>query len=90
MSEKAMQDAKLEPYERDYCAHFLADLYRCKRDNYPFVFRCKHMKHPYDECQYQEYVYFISCIQVLFQTRIYDIFMNYEKIKLAFVPIYQH
>jgi len=53
-TEAEMDSARLKAKERDYCAHKLIKLKACRRDNNPFYTRCKHFKHDYDECEYND------------------------------------
>ena len=54
LTEEEMYWAKLPPNKRDYCAQHLMDLQRCRKENFPFVGKCSHYKHEWDECQNQE------------------------------------
>lgn len=51
-----MYSAKLDPQGKDYCAHKLIDLYACYRTRFPFVTTCKHERHEYDACVYDDYI----------------------------------
>lgn len=53
-TEAEMESAKLEPNERDYCAHKLIEYRGCRRDNFPWVVKCHHEKHAYLNCQHEE------------------------------------
>jgi len=53
-TEAEMVSAKVPLKLRDYCAHLFINYQACKRDKFPYVYRCKHEKHEYEECQYQE------------------------------------
>jgi NADH dehydrogenase (ubiquinone) 1 beta subcomplex subunit 7 len=48
--------AKVPPHLRDYCAHLFINFKACKRDKFPFVYRCHHERHEYETCEYEEYV----------------------------------
>ena len=48
--------ARIPVNRRDYCAHHLIDLQRCKRENFPFLGKCEHFTHEWNECQNQEYL----------------------------------
>ncbi|KAG9337845.1 hypothetical protein JZ751_027496 [Albula glossodonta] len=41
---------------RDYCAHHLLKLMKCKRDNWPNFLACKHERHDWDYCQHHDYI----------------------------------
>ncbi|XP_059472465.1 NADH dehydrogenase [ubiquinone] 1 beta subcomplex subunit 7 [Neocloeon triangulifer] len=55
-SQEEMVAAKLELDERDYCAHKLIDFRKCRSENWPWVANCKHEKHEYLTCQFDDYV----------------------------------
>lgn len=42
---------------RDYCAHRLIPLNKCRRENYFLPWRCEEERHSYEECQYHQYVH---------------------------------
>lgn len=41
---------------RDYCAHALIPLNRCRVANLYLPWTCQNQKHAYEKCQYEEYV----------------------------------
>lgn len=41
---------------RDYCAHLLIPLNKCRRKNFYLPFRCNDERHAYEKCQYSQYV----------------------------------
>lgn len=51
---KEMADAKIPLSARDYCAHLLIPLLKCRKDTYFAPWKCKHEKHAWDRCQYDE------------------------------------
>ncbi|XP_020634179.1 NADH dehydrogenase [ubiquinone] 1 beta subcomplex subunit 7 [Pogona vitticeps] len=51
-----MVDAQIPLEQRDYCAHYLIQYMKCRRDKFPNIFGCKHEKHDWDYCEYQDYV----------------------------------
>ncbi|XP_058609703.1 NADH dehydrogenase [ubiquinone] 1 beta subcomplex subunit 7 [Onychostoma macrolepis] len=51
-----MNLAMLPVEQRDYCAHYLLKLLKCKRDNFPNFLACKHERHDWDNCEHQDYV----------------------------------
>jgi NADH dehydrogenase (ubiquinone) 1 beta subcomplex subunit 7 len=53
-TEDEMEAAKLELHERDYCAHKLIDFRKCRSENFPYVANCKHEKHAYLTCEFEE------------------------------------
>ena len=56
LSEQEMEALQLKPEHRDYCAHFLKDFYQCRNDKWPWVSRCSHEKHLWDDCQFNDFV----------------------------------
>jgi len=42
---------------RDYCAHLLVPLNRCRYDNLFLPTRCQHERHIYEQCMYEDYLY---------------------------------
>uniref|UniRef100_K4FY48 NADH dehydrogenase [ubiquinone] 1 beta subcomplex subunit 7 n=1 Tax=Callorhinchus milii TaxID=7868 RepID=K4FY48_CALMI len=55
-SQQEMDDARIPLEQRDYCAHHLIMLLKCKRDNWPNFLACSHENHEWDSCQHQDYV----------------------------------
>lgn len=53
-SEAEMMKAQLPVAWRDYCAHLLIPLNRCRVDNLYLPWTCQEQKHAYEKCQYQE------------------------------------
>lgn len=53
-TQQQMDDAKLPLRSRDYCAHHLIKLMKCKRDHFPNIFACKHERHDWDYCEHLE------------------------------------
>ncbi|XP_039108159.1 NADH dehydrogenase [ubiquinone] 1 beta subcomplex subunit 7 [Hyaena hyaena] len=51
-----MNDAQLTLQQRDYCAHYLIRLLKCKRDSFPNFLACKHEQHDWDYCEHLDYV----------------------------------
>ena len=49
-----MEAANLRLHERDYCAHHGIQYRKCMSHNMPYFWRCKHYKHEWMECQYEE------------------------------------
>lgn len=49
-----MNDAQLTLQQRDYCAHYLIRLLKCKRDSFPNFLACKHEQHDWDYCEHLE------------------------------------
>uniref|UniRef100_A0A2R5LGC3 NADH dehydrogenase [ubiquinone] 1 beta subcomplex subunit 7 n=1 Tax=Ornithodoros turicata TaxID=34597 RepID=A0A2R5LGC3_9ACAR len=55
-TEAEMISARLPHRYRDYCAHDLINYKACRKHNFPFVLKCHHEKHLYEQCQYDDYV----------------------------------
>ncbi|XP_022110399.1 NADH dehydrogenase [ubiquinone] 1 beta subcomplex subunit 7-like isoform X1 [Acanthaster planci] len=55
-TQEEMMKAQVPLDRRDYCAHLYIAWQRCRRDNFPNVFACKHSKHEYDRCEYEDFV----------------------------------
>ncbi|XP_004715537.1 NADH dehydrogenase [ubiquinone] 1 beta subcomplex subunit 7 [Echinops telfairi] len=55
-TQQQMQDAQLMLHQRDYCAHHLIRLLKCKRDSFPNILGCKHEQHAWDYCEHLDYV----------------------------------
>ncbi|XP_066469714.1 NADH dehydrogenase [ubiquinone] 1 beta subcomplex subunit 7 isoform X1 [Tiliqua scincoides] len=55
-TQQQMNDAQLPLEQRDYCAHYLIKLMKCKRDKFPNIFGCKHERHDWDYCEHLDYV----------------------------------
>lgn len=54
MSEEDMMAFKVPLDRRDYCAHKYLALHECKRRHYPFMLKCAHERHQYNECHVEE------------------------------------
>lgn len=54
-TQQQMNDAQLPLDQRDYCAHYLIKLMKCKRDNFPNFLACQHERHDWDYCEHLEY-----------------------------------
>ncbi|GAB5567823.1 NADH dehydrogenase [ubiquinone] 1 beta subcomplex subunit 7 [Prionailurus iriomotensis] len=53
-TQQQMNDAQLVLQQRDYCAHYLIRLLKCKRDSFPNFLACKHEQHDWDHCEHLE------------------------------------
>lgn len=54
-TEEEMKSAKLELFERDFCAHKLIEYRACRADVWPWAYKCTPERHDYQNCQYDEY-----------------------------------
>ncbi|XP_070563178.1 NADH dehydrogenase [ubiquinone] 1 beta subcomplex subunit 7-like [Ptychodera flava] len=55
-TQEEMNKARVPLEKRDYCAHLYMALMKCRRDTYPWFNNCKHEKHEYEQCEYDDYV----------------------------------
>uniref|UniRef100_A0A8C5NUG6 NADH dehydrogenase [ubiquinone] 1 beta subcomplex subunit 7 n=1 Tax=Jaculus jaculus TaxID=51337 RepID=A0A8C5NUG6_JACJA len=55
-TQQEMSDAQLPLEQRDYCAHYLLRLLKCKRDHFPNFLACSHERHDWDYCEHLDYV----------------------------------
>eukprot|EP00177_Eucheuma_denticulatum_P005822 GFKZ01010624.1.p1 GENE.GFKZ01010624.1~~GFKZ01010624.1.p1 ORF type:complete len:102 (+),score=19.13 GFKZ01010624.1:250-555(+) len=51
-----MAEARVPMQWRDYCAHKLIPLNKCRRKNFYLPFRCEDLRHEYEKCQYEQYM----------------------------------
>ena len=54
VTQKEMADAKLPLSGRDYCAHLLIPLLKCRKETYMVPWKCHHEKHLWERCEYDE------------------------------------
>eukprot|EP00341_Mesodinium_pulex_P004029 CAMPEP_0116984488 /NCGR_PEP_ID=MMETSP0467-20121206/61632_1 /TAXON_ID=283647 /ORGANISM="Mesodinium pulex, Strain SPMC105" /LENGTH=86 /DNA_ID=CAMNT_0004679509 /DNA_START=81 /DNA_END=338 /DNA_ORIENTATION=+ len=57
VSWETMKENYVPLHMRDYCAHELIPLNRCRRKEGPFPWTCHDEKHAYEVCQYEVYQY---------------------------------
>ena len=55
MLQEELRKAKVFVGHRDYCAHLLIPLNKCRRKNLYLPWRCQHERHEYEKCEYSEY-----------------------------------
>jgi NADH dehydrogenase (ubiquinone) 1 beta subcomplex subunit 7 len=55
ISEEEMDAERLPIGYRDYCAHLLVPLNRCRQECFYLPWKCTHERHVYEGCQYEEY-----------------------------------
>merc|ERR1719393_483269 len=55
VTREEMKAARLPLEWRDYCAHILIPLNKCRIDHYYLPWTCTDLKHAYEKCQYDEY-----------------------------------
>ncbi|VDL76728.1 unnamed protein product [Nippostrongylus brasiliensis] len=57
VSWEEMDQFKLKPGQRDYCAHLLIPLLKCQRANAPFAGHlCDTERAAWDKCEYDDYI----------------------------------
>lgn len=55
-TQKQMADARIPLEYRDYCAHLLIPLNKCRGETFYLPWKCENERHSYEKCQYEEYV----------------------------------
>lgn len=53
-TEDEMVSAKLPLENRDYCAHLALKVLQCRKEVWPWAWKCQPEKHEYLNCQYEE------------------------------------
>nr|CAI5868181.1 unnamed protein product [Callosobruchus analis] len=53
-TEEEMRSAMIPLEDRDYCAHHLLKYRGCRKEYWPWVYKCHHEKHAYLNCKYDE------------------------------------
>lgn len=53
-TEEEMKSAKLPLEDRDYCAHIALKVFQCRKEVWPWAYKCTPEKHEYLNCQYEE------------------------------------
>ena len=53
--QEELRKAKVFVGHRDFCAHLLIPLNKCRRKNLYLPWRCEHERHEYEKCEYVEY-----------------------------------
>ncbi|RYG55917.1 hypothetical protein EON66_04155 [archaeon] len=56
VSPEELKAARVDVGYRDYCAHLLVPLNKCRQATRFMPFECGHERHLYEHCQYVEYV----------------------------------
>jgi len=56
ISQEEMEAQQVPRQYRDYCAHLLVPLNRCRQECFYLPWKCTHERHAYAVCQYQESV----------------------------------
>ena len=55
ISEKELEDNRIALAYRDYCAHLLVPLNKCRQSTFYLPWKCVDERHTYEKCQYDEY-----------------------------------
>ncbi|KAJ3327893.1 hypothetical protein HDU76_010938 [Blyttiomyces sp. JEL0837] len=55
ISQAEMAKEKLPLAFRDYCAHLLPELNKCRRENYYLPWHCEKERVAWNKCQYDDY-----------------------------------
>ncbi|XP_021239551.1 NADH dehydrogenase [ubiquinone] 1 beta subcomplex subunit 7 [Numida meleagris] len=53
-SSQQLAEGRVPLAQRDFCAHHLLRLMRCRRDAFPSLWQCQHLRHQWDSCQHHE------------------------------------
>mmetsp|Transcript_3387 Transcript_3387/g.8814 ORF Transcript_3387/g.8814 Transcript_3387/m.8814 type:complete len:114 (-) Transcript_3387:271-612(-) len=56
VSRKEMHDAKLPLEYRDYCAHLLIPLNRCRAAEFYLPWKCETLRNAHEKCQHNDYL----------------------------------
>ncbi|KAG8461679.1 hypothetical protein KFE25_001297 [Diacronema lutheri] len=56
VSRQEMHDAKVPLDYRDYCAHLLIPLNRCRQQELYLPWKCETLRNAYEKCQHNDYV----------------------------------
>jgi NADH dehydrogenase (ubiquinone) 1 beta subcomplex subunit 7 len=64
ISEEEMDAERLPIGYRDYCAHLLVPLNRCRQECFYLPWKCTHERHVYEGCQYEEYAPLLPSLEL--------------------------
>ena len=53
--QEEMAEAKLPLNYRDFCAHLLIPLNKCRHEHFYMPWACKHELHEYEKCEYKDF-----------------------------------
>mmetsp|Transcript_19706 Transcript_19706/g.48446 ORF Transcript_19706/g.48446 Transcript_19706/m.48446 type:complete len:106 (-) Transcript_19706:381-698(-) len=56
VSKEEMHDAKVPLDYRDYCAHLLIPLNRCRENEMYLPWKCETLRNAYEKCQHNDYM----------------------------------
>lgn len=54
VSAEELKANRVDASYRDYCAHLLLPLNKCRHQTYYFPWKCEEERHSYEKCQYIE------------------------------------
>jgi NADH dehydrogenase (ubiquinone) 1 beta subcomplex subunit 7 len=54
VTQKELQNARIDLAYRDHCSHLLIPLNKCRRQTFYMPYECSHERHEYEKCQYFE------------------------------------
>eukprot|EP00320_Phaeocystis_rex_P001206 CAMPEP_0119072972 /NCGR_PEP_ID=MMETSP1178-20130426/61275_1 /TAXON_ID=33656 /ORGANISM="unid sp, Strain CCMP2000" /LENGTH=114 /DNA_ID=CAMNT_0007055029 /DNA_START=45 /DNA_END=389 /DNA_ORIENTATION=- len=63
VTREEMKAARIPLEWRDYCAHILIPLNKCRIDHYWLPWTCMDLKHAYEKCQFDEYQRRVSILE---------------------------
>mmetsp|Transcript_10967 Transcript_10967/g.16151 ORF Transcript_10967/g.16151 Transcript_10967/m.16151 type:complete len:84 (-) Transcript_10967:188-439(-) len=55
VTQEEMAAARIPLHNRDYCAHMLIPLNKCRSETWWMPFKCVDLRHAYEKCQYDEF-----------------------------------
>ncbi|KFM78413.1 NADH dehydrogenase [ubiquinone] 1 beta subcomplex subunit 7, partial [Stegodyphus mimosarum] len=55
-TKQEMESAAIPPELRDYCVDKYLVFLGCRREQFPFVYKCHHELHDYHTCEYEDHV----------------------------------
>ncbi|KAI7869370.1 NADH-ubiquinone oxidoreductase B18 subunit family protein [Spinellus fusiger] len=55
VSQEEMKKARIPLEYRDYCAHLLIPLNKCRGETFYLPWKCENERHIFEKCQYDDY-----------------------------------
>ena len=74
VSHEVMDKEGLPIHWRDYCAHLLIPLRKCRIESFFLPWTCEQEKHVYERCEYVEFVFCFNFIFLIFYFFYYFIY----------------
>lgn len=56
-TQQGMVKSRIPLEYRDYCAHLLMPLNKCRGETFYLPWKCENERHEYEKCQYDEWVF---------------------------------